>query len=201
MGDDVQRFESWSKTYENFWGQRYLDSLHKLMLELVATEAPHLSPSAILDVGCGTGRLLRRVAARWPAAELIGIDPAQGMVEVAQELMPAARFHQAFAESVPVGEASVDLVLSAVSMHHWSDSSLGAREVARVLRRGGLFCLADISLPAWLSKLFRSKAKDRRAIRDLLIQSGFQNRRQQAAFAGVVLVTVAVKDLLDSGHS
>jgi hypothetical protein len=49
MGDDVQRFENWSKTYENFWGQRYLDSLHKLMRELVATEAPHLSPSAILD--------------------------------------------------------------------------------------------------------------------------------------------------------
>ena len=193
MSHDVERFDRWSKTYEEFWGQRYLDSLHKLMLDLIGAEAPNLNPSAILGVGCGTGRLLRRAAARWPAAQLIGIDPAQGMVEVAQKLTPTGTFHQAFAESVPLGDESVDLVLSAVSMHHWSDASVGAHEVARVLRSGGLFCLADISLPAPLSKLLRSKAKSRRATRDLLVQSGFRIGRQQGAFAGFVLVSVAVK--------
>jgi len=193
MSDDVQRFDRWSKRYEDFWGQRYLDSLHNLMLDLTAAEAPNLNPTAILDVGCGTGRLLRRVATRWPAAQLIGVDPAQGMVEVAQRLTPAATFHQAFAESVPLGDNSVDLVLSAVSMHHWSDAWLGTREVERVLRGGGLFCLADISLPTWLSKLLRSKAKNRPGTRDLLVQSGFQVGRQQGTFAGFVLVSVGVK--------
>lgn len=193
MSDDVEHFDRWSRTYEDFWGQRYLDSLHKLMLDLIVAEAPHSNPSTILDVGCGTGRLLRRVAAHWPFAQLIGIDPAQGMVEVAQRLMPAATFHQAVAESLPLGDASIDMVLSAVSMHHWSDASVGAREVARVLRTGGFFCLADISLPSLLSKVFRSKAKNRRATRDLLVESGFQIGRRQAAFAGFVLVSIAVK--------
>ena len=193
MSHDVERFDRWSKTYEDFWGQRYLDSLHKLMLDLIAAEAPHLNPAAILDVGCGTGRLLRRVAARWPAAQLIGIDPAQGMVEAAQKLTPAATFHQAPAEAVPLGDESVDLAVSAGSIHHWSDASVGVHEVARVLRGGGLFCLADISLPASLAKLFRSKAKSRRATQDLLVQSGFRIGRQEGAFAGFVLVSVAVK--------
>ena len=193
MGDDVQRFDCWSNTYEDCWCQRYFDRLHKLMLDLISAEAPDLNPSAILDLGCGTGRLLRRVAARWPAAQLIGIDPAQGMIEVAQELMPAAIFRQGFAESLPLGDASVDLVVSSVSMHHWSNASLGVREVARVLRGTGLFCLTDIALPTWLSRLFGSKAKSRRATRDLLTQSGLQIRRQEEAFAGFVLVSVTSK--------
>jgi len=193
MSDDVQRFDRWSKTYEDCWGQRFFDGVHELMLDLVTAAAPALRPSAILDVGCGTGRLLRKAAARWPAAQLMGVDPAQGMVEVARGLTPSARFQQAFAESLPLADAGVDLAFSSISMHHWRDASLGVREVARVLRPGGLFCLADISLAPWLSMLLRSKAKSRKAHRELLIQSGFQVQSQQSALAKIVAISVALK--------
>jgi len=193
MSDDVQRFDRWSKTYEDCWAQRFFDGVHQLMLDLVTVAAPAFRPSAIVDVGCGTGRLLRKAAARWPAAQLIGIDPARGMLEVARSLTPSAGFHQALAESLPLGDSSVDMVVSSVSMHHWRDASLGVLEVARVLCPGGLFCLADISLPPWLAKLLHSKAKNRRAVRELLIQSGFQMRCQRIALARFVAISVAVK--------
>jgi len=193
MSDDVQRFDHWSKTYEDCWGQRFFDGVHELMLDLVTGATPSLRPSKILDVGCGTGRLLRKAAARWPAAHLIGIDPARGMIEVAHSLLPSAGFGRALAESLPLGDASFDVVLSSISMHHWRDASLGVLEVVRVLRPGGLFCLADISLPAWLSKLLRTKAKNQRAIRELLTRSGFGVRCQRTTMASLVSVSVAFK--------
>ena len=193
MRDDVQRFDRWSKTYENCWGQRFFDGVHELMLGLVTAAAPTFKPSAILDVGCGTGRLLRKAAARWPAAQFIGVDPAPGMLEVAQRLTVTAKFCRALAESLPLGDAGVDLVMSSVSMHHWRNASLGVLEVARVLRPGGLFCLADVALPPWFSKLMRAKIKNRRAIRELLVGSGFEIQSQRTALARLVLVSVAVK--------
>jgi len=193
MSDDVERFDRWSKTYENCWGQRFFDRVHELMLDFVITSAPAFTPSAILDVGCGTGRLLRKAAARWPAARLIGVDPAQGMVAVAHGLTSAVSFCRALAESLPLPDAGVDLVTSSISMHHWRNAPLGMLEVARVLRPGGLFCLADITLPPWFSKLLRSKVKTRRKIRELLIGSGLQLRCQRTALARLVLISVAVK--------
>jgi len=193
MSDDVQRFDRWSKSYENCWGQRFFDSVHGAMLDLVAASAPGLKPSAVLDVGCGTGRLLRKAALRWPGARLMGVDPARGMVEMAQRLTPSGDIRQAFAESLPLGDASVDVVLSSISMHHWRDASQGMLEAARVLRPGGLFCLADISLPSWLAKLLRTRAKNRKVIRELLIRSGFEVRCQHTTLARLVSISAACK--------
>jgi SAM-dependent methyltransferase len=121
---DVQRFERWSRTYEESWMQRRLFSrVHAAVLDLAATASP---PAVVLDVGCGTGRLLRAAAARWPEAQLIGVDPAQGMVDVARELTPGATFHRGLAEALPLADASVDLVTSTLSFHHWRDQAAGA---------------------------------------------------------------------------
>jgi ubiquinone/menaquinone biosynthesis C-methylase UbiE len=194
MNNDVERFERWSSTYERSWIQRFLDDLHSFMLEVVGAAAPELRPKVILDIGCGTGRLLRRAATRWPAAQLVGVDAAAGMIESARKLAPMATFHQAFAESLPLTDASVDLVLSAVSLHHWQDAAKGMLEVQRVLRFGGIFCLADISIPRWLAKAFRSKAKSRATIRELLSRAELEPRVQRRTSAGIVLVSLAMKN-------
>jgi len=192
MDDDVQRFDRWSKTYEASWAQRFFDAVHRAMFDLIA-EDPAFAPETILDVGCGTGRLLRKAAERWPAAKLTGIDAAEGMITVARSLMPGIVFHQCFAESLPLGDATVDLAMSSVSMHHWRDGGAGVSEVARVLRIGGLFCLADMAPAPWLAKLGRSKARNRRAINGLLTGAGFRIRRQRGMMAGFVAVSLAIK--------
>ena len=96
--------------------------------------------------------MLRRVATHWPAARLIGIDPAEGMVKQARRLTPGAIIHVSMAESLPLDDGSVDLVLSTASFHHWRDQVQGVKQVARVLRPGGIFVLADISMPYRLQK-------------------------------------------------
>src|SRR5271166_6255729 len=109
---DVEHFERWSSTYERSRFQQYLDRLHQMILDSAATDR---KPERILDVGCGTGRLLRSAIARWPMAEAIGIDPAQGMLEVARGLSPVGDFVVGFAERLPLPDSSVDVALSCVS--------------------------------------------------------------------------------------
>jgi ubiquinone/menaquinone biosynthesis C-methylase UbiE len=192
--EDVERFNRWADTYETFWGRRFFDRMHQAALDLVAG-GEEVCPRVVLDVGCGTGRLLRAAARRWPGARLIGVDPAEAMVTVARRLTPEAEFHVAGAESLPLPDAVADVVLSTISFHHWGDQAAGLREVARVLRPGGRFGLADVSLPAWLAKLVRHPgARSTAVIRALFSQAGMPMRAQQRMLARTVLVAVGRKE-------
>jgi ubiquinone/menaquinone biosynthesis C-methylase UbiE len=137
-------FNRWSETYERSLMQFFLfDPAHRGVLKRIP---PGFIPTVLLDVGCGTGRLLRRMHARWPLATLIGVDLAEGMVAQARAQTPGAAILLAPAEQLPVRNGSVDLVTSTASFHHWSDQGQGVGEVMRVLRPGGFFILADMTM-------------------------------------------------------
>ena len=163
------------------WVQRYTNRFHPEMLEVVNNEID--APNTVLDVGCGTGQLLHKAHALWPSAQLLGVDPAEGMVELARGRLPSATIYLAAAESLPVADSSVDVVLSSISFHHWSDQLGALREISRVLRTGGCFCLADISTPAWLAKLLRhSKVKSPSATSQFFNEAGFTVKVQHRNF-------------------
>jgi ubiquinone/menaquinone biosynthesis C-methylase UbiE len=138
-------FEEWSETYEDSPMQRLIfDRVHRAVLARVPEG---LRPSSILDIGCGTGRLLRKAGARWPEAALFGVDLSEGMIAQARARTPGATFTVGAAETLPAPDASVDLALSTASFHHWQDQAAGLRQVARVLRPGGVFVLGDLVFP------------------------------------------------------
>jgi ubiquinone/menaquinone biosynthesis C-methylase UbiE len=143
---DVDRFGEWAPTYERHWMQRrILGPVQKTVLEFAAEQVPN--PTAILDIGCGTGRLLREAAPRFPGARLDGVDAAEGMVKQAAATLPPGlqiRFQQAMAESLPFADASFDLIFSTMTFHHWADQQKSIGEVRRVLVPGGRWLLADI---------------------------------------------------------
>jgi ubiquinone/menaquinone biosynthesis C-methylase UbiE len=190
---DVERFNQWASTYEHSWLQRvFFDPVHQATLALAAGIVQQ--PMDILDVGCGTGKLLRRARTCWPEAQLIGVDPAQGMIEMAKRLTPNATFSTGMAEALPLEDASVDLALSTVSFHHWQDQAAGIREIARVLRPGGCFILVDASFPDWVVRIFRLKRFHSPAqLRTLFIQAGFQVQTQQKIAWRRWLATVGKK--------
>lgn len=134
---DVKRFDRWAPTYDQSVMQRlFFVPVHSKMLDLLLRELKD-SPRCIIDVGCGTGRLLRAAAVRWPGAQLFGVDPAEQMVSEATRLNPNATFRVASAEALPFPDQTADLVLSSVSFHHCSDQTKGLQEIARVLRPRG----------------------------------------------------------------
>ncbi|HMF33577.1 MAG TPA: methyltransferase domain-containing protein [Candidatus Lokiarchaeia archaeon] len=179
-------FNKWSKTYENTWEQKiFFQRVHRAVIALAITVAPDVG--TILDVGCGTGKLLRAAGVRWPNAARIGVDAVEGMIEVAQDLTPDVTFHVGVAENLPLPDSSVDLVFSTTSFHHWTDQTAGLGEVARVLRPGGHFFLADIALP--MGNSFKGKGK----IRTLFTNAGLQVFAQKRVAFHVTLVTGGIK--------
>jgi ubiquinone/menaquinone biosynthesis C-methylase UbiE len=190
--NDVESFNRWSKTYEDSWMQRlYFDRIHYRVLSFAEAGT---SPGCIVDVGCGTGRLLRKARKRWPHSQLMGVDPAEGMVKKARVLMPDSVFIMSPAESIPVPDASVDLVFSTTSFHHWQDQLQGVREIRRILRPGGQFILSDMAVPRFLLKfMHHGQFRTPEEVRALFEQAGLEVKTQQRSLLGRSLVTVGIR--------
>ena len=116
----------------------------------LVAEAIDVAPDAVVaDIGCGTGAALRALAGRVPAGRLIGVDPMAAMVEIATEQTAghegAARieFRQGSAEPLPVDDDTLDVALALNSVHHFVSWVGGAREIARALKPGGRFYVAE----------------------------------------------------------
>ena len=139
------RFDRWAATYDRSALQPLLYTpVQQAALYLAAHHQP--APRQILDVGCGTGTLLRQAAQRFPEARLVGIDPAPRMVTAARSATPPGlpiQFVQACAEHLPFADASFDLAIGTLSFRHWNDQATGIAQIHRVLIAGGVLTLAD----------------------------------------------------------
>jgi ubiquinone/menaquinone biosynthesis C-methylase UbiE len=96
----------------------------------------------VLDVGCGPGHLVERLADRGLTVSGIDLDPA--MIERAgRRLGDRAELVAADVASLPFPDASFDLVVSTLSMHHWADHRGGLDEIGRVLKPEGRALIFD----------------------------------------------------------
>ena len=97
----------------------------------------------ILELGCGHGRTLRRVAARTAPGLAAGVDPSEVMLRVARRhLRSAIKAGQASVEggdasAIPHEDESFDKAFSVHTLYFWPDLGAGLRELRRVLRAGG----------------------------------------------------------------
>ncbi len=81
---DVRRFDQWAPEYDrNPLQQRFFGPVHARTLLLAAGLG--IQPQRVLDIGCGTGALLRSLSRQWPGAALAGVEPAAGMIRVANQ--------------------------------------------------------------------------------------------------------------------
>lgn len=154
------------------------------------------APSRVLDVGCGTGLLLRGLAHRLAGdgQELIGVDPADGMVETATALANdgSLRFSRAVAEDLPFPDAYFDLVVTSTSFDHWADQRSGLEECARVLTGAGHLVLTDLFSPLLVpTLLFGRRARTRKRASVLLDGAGFRTQKWERAYRLIIATVVA----------
>lgn len=95
----------------------------------------------VLDVACGTG-IVTRLASKEIGAEgtVAGLDVSPDMLAVARSTTPSdmsIEWHEASAESMPLPDASFDVVLSQMGLQFMPDKSAALREISRVLSPGG----------------------------------------------------------------
>jgi len=119
------------------------------VVDLLARGA-RLGPSSrVVDLGCGTGSHAFLVAAR-TGASVTGVEPSAGMLAKAREKAPGSglrgmAWFQGSADSMPLADASADLVYMTDVVHHVPDLEAMFREISRVLAPGGLVAIASQS--------------------------------------------------------
>ncbi len=89
----------------------------------------------LLDVGCGTGALVR--AARDAGAEAIGVEPDPEMADLAESLLGDEVVVAGLPE-LPFADDGFDVVIASFVLNHVDDPRAGARELARVAAPGGV---------------------------------------------------------------
>lgn len=155
-------------TFDGFaqqFDRHLVDTLDYHIPEMLSRAVRALAPPAqleILDLGCGTGlcgEQLRDLARR-----LVGVDLAPKMIEVARARGCYSEFAVAEAGQylAAQAQASFDLVVAADVLIYIGDISALMREVARVLRAGGLFALS-IEQPSRDCDSYRLEASGRYA--------------------------------------
>jgi SAM-dependent methyltransferase len=123
-----------------------LGSLYGRIAADVAAGAP--AGARVLDVGCGPGHLSTRLADRH-RLQVTGLDLDPAMIARANTDRPGNRggrrssFLVGDVAALAFPDASFDLVVSTLSMHHWADPAAGLAEIGRVLRPGGRALIWD----------------------------------------------------------
>jgi len=179
-----------SRTIERIAGQEGLDAPEvaaafnrvsrlpqfALIRWLVARRAVGMrSEGQAADLGCGPGYLVLELAKWAPSLQIVGIDVSDEMLAEAkaQALQRGAGDRVTFAlgdvRSIPLPDASLDLIVSTLSLHHWGNPVETLDEIDRVLRPGGSFLIADLrrdmSPPFYLLIWFATRVVVPRALK------------------------------------
>lgn len=167
----IARFDRWAGDYDRGALQAILfEPVHAALLDRMLRLVP--APRRVLDVGCGTGRLLRSAAGRLPGRVLVGLDASAGMLSVAAGNPGGPRYVQGTASRLPLRDGGVDLVLCTFSYRHWAEQEAGLREMARVLARGGLLGFADVLPPPRRGRWWRPRRGPLDGLLDALERGG-----------------------------
>jgi SAM-dependent methyltransferase len=139
----AEGYAIWASTYDG--GPNPLVDLDEASLRPILDGYP---AGQALDAACGTGRWASYLVQRGHSVQ--GVDESSEMLEVARRKVPEAQFSLGDLRSLPLPDASVDLVVCSLALTHLPNLDEPLREFRRVLCPGGRAVLSNIhylSLP------------------------------------------------------
>ncbi len=127
---------------------RCVPRYEEMLTTLLAYLPDDFAPRAIVDLGCGTGGLSRRVGARYPDADLTLVDLSADSLDVCRRRFTDRErvdYQCQAMQAIEFSPGSIDLVVSSIAIHHLrSPEKLRLFEqIYRGLRPGGQFAFAD----------------------------------------------------------
>lgn len=117
-----------------------------------------LDQPRILDLGAGTGKLTRQLL---PCGPVIAVEPLDDMRAQLERVLPGVDCRPGTAESIPLPDASVDVVMVGQA-YHWFDQDKANPEIARVLVDGGHLVALwsdEVHVP-WVERLIEIMSVD-----------------------------------------
>jgi ubiquinone/menaquinone biosynthesis C-methylase UbiE len=199
--DHAARYDRIATGYARWWAPVLADTAVALLDRVEADVAR--GARAIVDIGTGTGTLALAAIERWPGVRVLGVDASAGMAARAEaeadECLDArdrARFETkvAFADELPLDDASVDLAISSFVLQLVPDRGRALREARRVLRPGGRL--------AYVTWLLSERAFAPDAIVDEVLQEeGFDPREPDPRQGDLPSIPAAVAQMRRAGFA
>ena len=144
MSDAEAAYDRWAATYRDWWAPVIAPSTVRLLNRLDGL-VPAGGPATLVDIGTGTGTLALAALRRWPKANVIGVDPAGRLLEMAEATAREAGMGHRLSTKVgeagrlPLEDGSVDAALTTFVLQLTPSRAAAVREAFRVLRPGGVF--------------------------------------------------------------
>ena len=137
-------FNQQADTYDEDIHGQHARTLYPVLLSKLA----HIPFQRALDLGCGTGEMMKMLLQVDDQRELYGIDLSEKMLSVAEsKLSGKVRLVLGDSEHLPFADNFFDVVYCNDSFHHYPAPENVIREVQRVLKPGGTFLIGDCWQP------------------------------------------------------
>ena len=137
-------FNQQAATYDNDIKGQHARSLYPVILKKLSEIPYHTA----LDLGCGTGEMMRLILQQNKDKSLYGIDLSEKMLEVAKEkLGNHVNLILSDSEQLPFSDSFFDVVYCNDSFHHYPAPDKVLSEVYRVLKPNGIFVMCDCWQP------------------------------------------------------
>jgi SAM-dependent methyltransferase len=137
---EAEIWETKAAGYDRFFGD-----MTSRLIEPLLDAAEVGAGTRVLDVATGPGYVAAGAARR--GADVLGVDIATAMVDLAGALHPEIEFRRADAQDLPVEDGSFDAVVGNFLVLHLGRPERAASEMARVLAPGGRLALTTWDLP------------------------------------------------------
>ena len=125
---------------------RGADVQQKGMLGSYLAEIKFPTNARVIEIGCGTGPVARRLAG-WPnVGQVVGVDPSSAFVEKARQLGTALTnltFQEGYANQLRFADSHFDVAVFHTTLCHLSDPKGAMQEAHRVLKAGGWLAVFD----------------------------------------------------------
>ncbi len=158
-------WDFWAKHYENLWVQKYsLRPTRGEVLSKLKEKLKEDNNNKILDVGCGTGQMLREVKERYTKfeLELLGIDFSKNMIQQAIEKDNTISYQHLDVRnisSISGIDEKFNFVICTHSFPYYENQPKAIRQFADSLENGGYLLLAQSSQNSFYDKLVLALVK------------------------------------------
>jgi len=151
------------EAYSSAAAQKYLDSIDDTFVEhamrLLAPKISRQEGGNALDIGCGPGQIVLKLAQRLPHWQFAGIDRSPNMIRQGRaardesarrgrdDLSTRVQFFLADGNALPFPDASIDFVSCNSVLHHLQEPARFFGEIARVAKTDAAILLRDLARP------------------------------------------------------